>query len=224
MRRFLARLTVAGLLAGCLGVLSAGAAQAVVTCNNTPQTALTGTINDNVVVPPGAFCYITAATVNGNVTVQSGGNLDVHDSTIKGSITATNPFGFGLTNTTVYGPVSVNGTTPGGGYFICGSTLNSSLTIQNSNSSSGYWQIGQFNFCPANTFKGNVTFLNNGNQVIFQGNTVGGSVVARNNLGFGDIEANTITGNLTVTNNNPCWNVFGNTVKGSQNVDPCSFT
>lgn len=221
MRRLLVRFTAVGMLAGALSMLGLGAAHAVVTCDNTYATRINGaTINDNVIVPSGRFCYINNSTIAGSISVQPGANLDVHDSSIGGGITASSPYGFGLTNTSVRGPVNVNGTTPGGGYFICGSSL-SSLTISNSAAGGNYWEIGQYNICPRNTFTGTVQFNNNANRVVFQGNQVSASVIAQGNTGTGLVDGNTINGSLYFNNNNPCWQ-GSNTVHGATSVPPCA--
>jgi len=225
MRRLMAHILGGALLAATVGILAgAGPAQAVYICD-TAHPINNTTVNDSVFVPGGPnnrqFCYINNSTINGSISVQPNSNLDNHQSTINGPISADHPFGFGLTDTTVTGAVNVNGTTPGGGYFICGSTLQGPLTIQNS-SVGGFWQIGQLNACPGNNIYGAVTFTANANRIVFQGNTVHNSVLARSNTGGGDVSFNTISGSLVLQGNTPCWTFSANNIGGGASTQPCT--
>jgi hypothetical protein len=150
--------------------------------------ALTGA-HDNVVVPAGAVCTISAATIKGNVKVF--GSLNVFPpTTIGGSIDGEPGHGFvrlfgGLI--VVVGNVQIKGSP--------------------SSEAAGYLagtQIG-----------GDFQYEGNMGTLVATGGTIGGNAKAEKNRGGGAFTVNTIRGNLECKENVPPITEFGNVIGGN---------
>jgi hypothetical protein len=171
-------------------------------------------ITGNLEVPSGVICELNGTTVAGNVVVDSNASL-VEDSnaTIKGSVTGLPGANFIVLEGFVGGALQANGLVA---VDLCGATEQGSVTIQNT----GFIALGDTDgSCAGNTIRGAVTLLNNGGEVIVNGNTIGGRVVLNGNNVFEfELGPNTINGALACSGNSPAPdNEDGtNTVKGAR--------
>ena len=164
-----------------------------------------GPVSGDLQVPVGKTCDLIGTTVTGNVTVL--GSLVAVRAHISGNLSGNHAESLALIDTTVGGNLLADHTT-GGPNFICGSTIDGNLTIQQSSSQS-YWQIGPE--LDGSVGAGVVT-----DGVGCTGVTVGLNLVFQNNLGGGDITDNQIAGNLDCHNNTPAPTGGGNTVGGNE--------
>jgi hypothetical protein len=221
MRRILC---LAGLVVvGAVLVSAPSATAAGGQCTGT----MTGTINGNVLVPPGASCLLSAAHVIGSVTVGAGATLTGTGSTIDQNLSATDAANVLFLGGHIGGNVAITGLTGGGCASGLGAnTITGNVTYANSAAGSSFFEIGG-GTCGgtgfANTIGGNVNI--SGNQGAVQlngdgatgGNNIGGSVVVAHNTGGGMINSNTIAHNLTCNANVPAYSATGNSVGGANN-------
>lgn len=149
---------------------------------------VTGAV-DNVVVPPGANCSLTAQ-VKGNV--KNFGQLQVFSpTTIRGSVdgepgpnTHTQIFGAGVI---IRGNLQIKGQGPNAMGYLSGTTIG-----------------------------GDVSYLENRGFGVFNGpgSTIGGNLKAEKNTGGGNISGNTIRGNVECKENTPPFTEGGNAIGG----------
>jgi hypothetical protein len=220
----------------CLAALVGGVAVLVwaplaaasgVQCTGT----MSGTIDANVVVPPGASCNLNGATVTGNVSIEEGASLDsgfgFAGSTIVGNVSATDPVNVILLRSNIGGDVSITGLKGGGCTSGLGAdTIAGNVDYANSASGSNFFEIGG-GTCGdgdfANTIVGNVNIESNQGAVMLNGdgagggNQIGGNVDASGNTGGGSIHSNTIQQNFNCSANTPAYSVTGNNVSGNNN-------
>lgn len=171
-------------------------------CNGTLSGAF-----QNVVVPPGGFCFLVNATVEANVTALEGSVLAVFDTQIGGNI-----FGRGadVVNTgriTVGENIRIRGGGPHPVFTevaICGADVTGNVTVD---AMTGDVRIDP-EFCGSpNTVDGNVTIRKNvipaGNVLSISRNIIGGETHVNGNVGPGSklVQGNTIVGTLTCDGN-----------------------
>lgn len=91
-------------------ILTPGAA-----AGDTPCVGVLGGTHDNVVVPPGATCTLSAATVRGNVKALENSKLVITNSTIHGNVDGDAADSVQVLNSTVGGNVTITGGGPATG-------------------------------------------------------------------------------------------------------------
>jgi DUF4097 and DUF4098 domain-containing protein YvlB len=98
---------------------------------------------------------------------------------------------------------------------VCGSTLKSSLTVQNT---TGPVEVGAGTGCAPNSITGSVTLSSNRGGMQLVGNHIGGKVGVTGNSGMPEVIAsNTIGGTLACSGNTPAPSDGpANTVTGSR--------
>jgi hypothetical protein len=137
---------------------------------------MTGTF-DNVIVPNGGNCTLTASFVNGNVKVLSGGGLQIASSTVRGSVEAEEGHRyFGISNRSeIRGNVIAKGTTGSvaafGGYnYLCATHVHGDVQIEMSSALSP-WSIGALIQCArGNQIDGNLNAFKNNQQLRIERN------------------------------------------------------
>jgi hypothetical protein len=206
-------------------VLRADAAPAAFDCTSTVSNR---TISGAVRVPSGASCRLDNVHVTGQVFVKSGGALGTRNGTqIDQGISATSANYVQINDSTVTGNITIGNTSTQLELknTICNSTINGSLFIRDSDSTT-QWSVGDEppdDFCNGgNTFNGNVKLERNHANFNFANNTVNGSVRFNDNTQTlaeeveYDVSGNTISGVLQCTGNNPAPEIDEpNTVSGS---------
>jgi len=164
---------VATVLLSIASALALTAAPAAAAAPEECVGALTGT-HDNVVVPSGAHCEMSAAMVNGNVLVRAGASLRASASQISGN---------------VIGQDSA---------FVClqfGSQLGGNFDVRGGalHTTSGF----DINVMVA----GNARVTQNAGLTFIDAAHVGGNVDVSSNTGTLEIEFNTIGGNVKIADN-----------------------
>jgi hypothetical protein len=219
MRKGLVVLAVSAIVAV---VAVSGASAKNTECNTPVMTALTGTIEGNVIVPEGAFCLTVGATITGNVLVQEGAvGFHAHNSTIGGHVYSERPivFDIRILDSEVGGNVHISRTRSGSAVAICRSHIGGNVHWTDNE---GFQTIGigfPADVCTAgNTIEGSVVLDNNSGPVNFNmnNNVVRGGVHAMNNRGSETIARNTIEGVLVCEGNEPPPVSAGNTAKSFQ--------
>jgi hypothetical protein len=149
-------------------VLTAGQAQAA--ANDCIGIQTNQTFGAGLNVPAGQQCTLRGGTVVGNVTVQPGSAFVANSATINGSVNAQGA-AVQLVRTTVTGSLvstaPQNFQVPNDGslkkVFVCGSTINGNVAVQNA-PSFGSIEFGGPNCATSgggNTIGGNLTDVNN---------------------------------------------------------------
>jgi hypothetical protein len=172
-----------------LGIL-AGAVPAARAADTPCTTTISGTINDNLVVPAGNSCTLANVTVTGNVLVGTGASLLVEPNpgqtvTIGGNVQAAQCQSVVL-EPIAHGAISVGG----------------NVQIQNCTGESGYNNVQGVGTV---TISGNFACGNNSARCVARSGTVRGNVQINNNSG-GSFEGafvleNNVGGNAQVNNN-----------------------
>src|SRR4051794_3003710 len=122
MRRLLVKSLVAAtaLLSGGLVVaVGAPAAWASVNCSSSINNT---TVNDSVLVPPGATCVIFNSTVNGNVVVGTGASITLVGATVTGTFVSTGAHDIRMGNCSEFGCSVPRPTLVKGSVLIQGTT------------------------------------------------------------------------------------------------------
>lgn len=174
IRHPMKKLFIASLVVIIVGLAAlAGASSALADSKTECVGVLTGT-HDNVVVPEGAHCEMTAATVTGNVLVKSGASLRASASQIGGNVHG---------NDSAWVCLQF-GTQAGGNFHVKGGDAGTTTGFDISTSVGGNAHV---------TENAGLTFIDAAG--------VGGNVDVRKNTGTLEIEFNTVGGNVKVENN-----------------------
>jgi hypothetical protein len=156
---------------------------------------------DNVIVPPGQFCFISNSTIRGNLKALPGSlGLNTFNNTIAGSVQADKVLQFvNLVFDRVGGNVDIN---DGTGFFYAAQVLTLS--------------------------SGNITVIKNTNQVVVNGNRVAGNIKVEDNrnLFFMLVQGNNVRENIQVFKNTGTgfktvsFNTAGESVQCKENQQP----
>lgn len=169
---------VSAILVSLVLVLAASLTLALAPAAAAPPTecvgALTGGPFDNVEVPPGAFCQMTAAVVTGNVLVRAGASLRADASQISGNVIGQNSSWVCLEFASQLG----------GDFLVKGGDVGTTTGFD----------IGV-------TVGGHARVTDNAGLTFIDAAHVGGNVDVSSNTGTLEIEFNTIGGNVTIANN-----------------------
>jgi hypothetical protein len=163
----------------------------------TTCTGVYGGSGNNVTVPSGATCTLLLNTdVLDDVQVQPGATLIDKGAEVGGDIVANSPQGIGIGGGgLVSGSIEVTGLAGGGpgaqsnsqaepDSYICNTTVESDVRVQNGASAAGPIDIGDAADCPAG-----------------QGNTIGGSLLVEGNQDKVDAAQNHVEDNIDILNN-----------------------
>lgn len=169
------------------GTVGATAAWATVTC---PPDINNTTVNDTVVVPPGATCVIFNSTVTGNVVVGAGASITLVGATVDGNFTSNGAHDIRMGNcrefgcavsrpTLIRGNVSIQGTT-GVPFFptknvICDTTFaGGNVVLQNNSARFAIGSDPQCSFGAGDRISGSLVLVNNTAPITLTGNQIGG--------------------------------------------------
>lgn len=173
--------------AGVAGTVGATAAWATVTC---PPEISDTTVNDTVVVPPGATCVILNSTVTGNVVVGAGASITLVGATVNGNFVSDGAHDIRMGNclefgcnasrpTVILGNVSIQRTTGVPSFptknVICDATFAGGNVVLRDNSAP--FAIGSdpdCNFGGGNQIVGSLVLTNNSAPITLTGNQIGG--------------------------------------------------
>jgi len=97
---------MAGIALGTPGTASAAAATRGDEIGGGPNYT-DATIKGNLVVPPGAFCYLLTTSVRGGITVGAGGNLSAEGSEVRGSVSGDGVSGVSFIGGVIRGDVTL---------------------------------------------------------------------------------------------------------------------
>lgn len=177
------------------GTVGATAAWASVTC---PPNIGNTTVNDTVVVPPGATCVIFNSTVTGNVVVGAGASITLVGASVYGDFTSNGAhdirmgncreFGCAVSRPTVInGNVSIDGTTGVPSYptqnVICDTTFaGANVVLQNNRAPFAIGSNPQCGFGAGDRISGSVVLLNNTAAITLTGNQIGGYLQCAGNI------------------------------------------
>lgn len=167
--------------------------------NNCPTGTLTGPIDGNVVVLPGASCFISGATINGNVKALENSQLTIIDSTVRGNVEGDKADVVQILDTFAPGASLIGGNFEAkeGNFFarVCGTTLaGGNIQVEkfrpDATNVNTYVLIGGPSFCG---------FLGGGNTLLKGNIKVEENMVA----GFGElhVDQNSVAANLQVFRN-----------------------
>jgi hypothetical protein len=176
------------------------------------------TVHGGVLITSTGGLELENSSVDGGINVQAGGELDsghtlssgtdtFNPSTINGGVQALGPMkDLDLDNASINGNVSISGNAPGFAPYICGSSINGSVSISNVVDTPGFHanigdpgevvQSGPVRDCPGNTIHGSVS-VSNVQFLEIEGNTITGSVFIDSSTV--DVRGNTIGGNVQCT-------------------------
>jgi hexosaminidase len=192
------------------GTIGANPAWATVTC---PPDIVDTTVNDSVVVPPGATCVIFNSTVTGNVTVGTNASVTLVGATVQGNFVTNGAHDIRVGNCLEFGCAVSRPTVVNGNVSIQGTSGVPSFPTKNV-------------ICDASFTGGNVVLQNNTAPFAIGvdpecnfggGNRIRGSLVLYGNTAPITVTGNQISGYLQCAGNSPApINGGGNTVAGGK--------
>lgn len=181
--------------AGVAGTVGATAAWATVTC---PPDISDTTVNDTVVVPPGATCVIFNSTVTGNVVVGAGASVTLVGATVNGNFVSNGAHDIRMGNckefgcdvsrpTAIRGNVSIQGTTGVPSFptknVICDTTsAGGNVVLQDNKAPFTIGNDSQCSFGAGDRVAGSLILLNNTAPITVTGNQIGGYLQCSGNI------------------------------------------
>jgi hypothetical protein len=181
--------------AGVVGTVGATAAWATVTC---PPDISDTTVNDTVVVPPGATCVIFNSTVTGNVVVGAGASITLVGATVNGNFVSNGAHDIRMGNckefgcavsrrTEIKGNISIQGTTGVPSFptknVICDTTFaGGNVVLQDNKAPFTIGTDSECNFGAGARITGSLLLLNNTAPITLKGNQIGGYLQCAGNV------------------------------------------
>lgn len=224
------RITLVGrvLMSAALVVLLASNAEA----NDTPcEGALSGTF-DNVIVPPGATCYLSDSTVLGNVKALEHSRLRVDNSDIRGNVEGDKADIVQIFFSDVHGQISIKegglAATPAPDFNVCGFGMNFTpceVLILGGNVFFGGIQVEKMvgtvliaGVRVRENVKVEANVVDVPEILFLQNNRVQGNLEVFKNMGSGNkqVQGNTVQQSLQCFENEPPFVAAGNTAGNAQ--------
>jgi len=235
MRRALVGILLLG-LSGLAAVGVGAPAHGVVTnavCDELNGHEINGDVSGNVTVPANGVCHIHGWTIGGNISVGNNAKLFTRDGTvIDGKVQATSPAQVNIEDHThILGSFIAEGPGTAFGGFICGSTIDGSVIVENFTTAAPGWVIGQPTSPPPDGYVYNGGGVNDPDLTCESPNIIHGTVVlSANSIARLKLAANTIgnpqASSVTISSNkvvNESVKVEGNTIAGSLNCSGNSW-
>jgi hypothetical protein len=182
----------------------------------------TGTF-DNVVVPPGATCFLLGSTVRGNVKALEDSRLFMVEDVVGGNVEGDKARAVNVIFSTVSGNIHI--IEAGDPFFLSAFVLGTVLPNGNIQIEKGRRFLGDWNVVESTLEKGNIKVEQNDATFFSQvfTNTVAGNVQVFRNVGPAEkfVDNNTIGGNLQCKENQEPFVGQPNVVRGNAE-DQCA--